>query len=953
MTEALDPWQERLERHFSELSASREETGLPVFALEHGLCDDELAEIAELLRRALRSGQRLRTHWLAWVIHATEQGYGYEDLEYWISFEENMPHWRQRGSPQLLKSFFSNFQRTYNGVTPSGRWAEWFSIISWPITHAILPRYLQWQFARILFESSHDLARLYDADALTVGQVLANNAWDTTPRFRVFLEQQRLAGRIVLALFNQGTPQFQSPIFAPTLARIVSDLEKVRDAGEWLREARRTIADRLHGLDTSRPWSTGDTRLERPRTRPDLPSLRPSLLLRRTSARNWSVVMEVPSFNAVARLNPALGAFLKHARCKLAGTPDTWLPGGWTLFGAQKRVMKNWPADGVSMIQFERSDSTLDNILRGECRFPAGPVWLFHIGADGLAREIIGRSLRPEQRYVLISRTALRTSLAFVSPATIDCVGASAVEISVPDFVSPEDTAELQGMGLQVARNIRLWPAGLCVRNWDGDGHGDWLSTETPCFGIVHDHAVDEYYIRLDSGTETLIKGGAANRPIFIQLDPLAPGKHVVAVRARRVGIPTTPQNLRDLEGRIELKVRDPSPWTPGTTSHSGLSITIEPPDPSLDSFWEGSVGVSVLGPEGRCVICAMSLTGRDGSGVLSEVIGNFDLPVTTSNWFHRFKRFAGDEKRAWKYLEAATGQFTIKGEELGEFTLRLDRERKPIRWVCRTDHHETHVRLIDDTGREAQPQAELFSFQRPTTPQPLDVSDTTQDIIVQNPGGLFLARQGDHRDGIVITSSRAAGNFRDLIVEPKAAEIDALTTDHQKLLYLATLWQQARLAGPLANNQRDCIVQHLLTRLYRGLCGERWGRAEISFIRNPKSPNALQELERAVCEVPGFRVILRREFTKMNDGLDTGVKWFCDKAKRYGVNSDFELCTFALRFASFPFGIAEAYGGKFDDLMSMIKSDPTVLRGARLVVLLCVSNDTRKSMLSLPGWPW
>lgn len=88
-------------------------------------------------------------------------------------------------------------------------------------------------------------------------------------------------------------------------------------------------------------------------------------------------------------------------------------------------------------------------------------------------------------------------------------------------------------------------------------------------------------------------------------------------------------------------------------------------------------------------------------------------------------------------------------------------------------------------------------------------------------------------------------------------------------------------------------------------MCGEQWGRVENDFIRSPKSPHALQELERAVCEVPGFRVVLRREFIKMNGGLDVGVKWFCDKANRYGVNSDTELCTFALRFASFPFGIS------------------------------------------------
>src|SRR5207248_2883646 len=76
-------------------------------------------------------------------------------------------------------------------------------------------------------------------------------AWDATSRFQEFLEQQELAGRIVLALLGKGTVRGQSPIYAPTLERTVADLVKVRSAGEYLKEARRIVADRLHGLDRS------------------------------------------------------------------------------------------------------------------------------------------------------------------------------------------------------------------------------------------------------------------------------------------------------------------------------------------------------------------------------------------------------------------------------------------------------------------------------------------------------------------------------------------------------------------------------------------------------------------------------------------------------------------------------------------------------------------------------
>ena len=38
----LEEWQERLERHFENLARLREGSGFPIFALEHGLNDEEI-----------------------------------------------------------------------------------------------------------------------------------------------------------------------------------------------------------------------------------------------------------------------------------------------------------------------------------------------------------------------------------------------------------------------------------------------------------------------------------------------------------------------------------------------------------------------------------------------------------------------------------------------------------------------------------------------------------------------------------------------------------------------------------------------------------------------------------------------------------------------------------------------------------------------------------------------
>jgi hypothetical protein len=601
------------------------------------------------------------------------------------------------------------------------------------------------------------------------------------------------------------------------------------------------------------------------------------------------------------------------------------------------------------MIVFERQNAALENILRGECRFSQGPVWVFRIGADDLAHEITGRTVRPGQRYVFISREPLATSISYATPTNIECDGASGTFLQVPDSMPPHEAAALHKLGVEVVRNIRLWPAGLCVRNWDGEGHGDWLSTDSPCFGIAHDHAVDEYFVSLNNGPGLRIEGMRASEPTFVRLQPLPPGRHEISVRAKRIGLPVGSAALRDLEGKIELKVRDPAPWKPGTTSYSGLAVTIDPPDPSLESFWEGNVRVSVLGPDGHDVSCSIALTGRNGAPILSQDIGKFDLPITGSNWLKRFKQFANDDSRAWKYLEASKGRFVIKAEELGEYTLQLERDAKPVRWICRITPQTANVRLVDDTGQESMAEATFFPFKSPGAVQQLDSAAAMSGMTVAEPGGLFLAHQGEFKDILIVSSSKNASGFADLIVTP---DLQGMGSDIPRLLTLIEVWSQARIAGPLAENRREHILHCLLERLYTTLYGSRWAHAEATFFRAPQSPN-YDQLERAIEGRASFPAALRHNSTQMSQGTTVAAKWFAEAASRYEVCTDAKLCTFALRLASCPVGLNAAYGEEVTTLLGSISDLPVLMRGARYLSLLSIAADRDEPTPYLPRWVW
>jgi hypothetical protein len=956
MAMTLDQWQQRLESHFAHLAATKAISGVPLFALEHGLTDDEFEEIQSLLHSLLTDGWKLGRYWLVWVVYATELGYDYDGGEYWPSFEQRTPRWREAVTStrrNQLRTWFSKFQTTYQAVKPSGQWAEQFPIIAWPITHAILPTNLKWQFARTLYDLRYQLAHLESLSPNRVGQFLAANAWEASSRFREFLQQEELAGRIVLELLSDRTVISQSAIYPQTLERLVLDLEEVQSTREWLTETRRVVGERLKGF--GRPGAQGYRDGERGDDNKvsNAPlHIRPTLILRRSGVSTWSVVIDIPSFASAARSQPDLYALTRSSRCKITGTGDTWLPSGWLLSSSRRRVVKNWPGSGAPLVTFERPNPDLDPWIARETRLSVGSTWLCRIGGDGLAHEIAGRMVRPGRRYILLSETEITCRYSFLAPCSVDCDGIYSVVLSMPDTVSFETMTALQQLGLQVSRTVQIWPAGLSGRGFDGEGRSEWLTTESPCFGIVHDHPVDAYSLCLNNGEETLIKATGVGIPIFAKMAPLPPGRHTLLVKTRHAftpGATTSPP----AQGVITLDVREPEPWIPGTTSHAGLAISLDPENPGLDLFWHGSVGVSILGPAGHQVVCILDLKTASGKEILAEQIGTFDLPVTPSDWFKKFQPFVEDERRTWTYLEATSGRFQIRGDELGEYSLRLERDVKPVRWMCRNTSRATTVRLIDDTGGDDIVACRFFSFKNPALPVNLDAEKMMVGFDVPVPGGIFKAQHGKSQDTINVSIPPNGRGFADLLIEPDVHELESETFPIIGILDAITLWSEARLLGPLVSMRRDRIIERLVNRLYRRLCGERWAEAEATYLASSHSAFDRQKLERTVGGPNGFSLVLGREYDRMEAGTASGKHWFAGVANRYQVCGDHDLCEFALQFSSHPYELPPIPNSILNGWLLEIKQKDVLLRGARLVTLLAANRNPGPFGAVFPRWKW
>lgn len=877
----LDAFQKRLELHFASLAAKRVERGLPVFAFEHGLNTDELSEVSKLLKAALRTNYRLAKHWLVWVIYATEQGYDYDGDEYWHTFERRMPLWDRRWRP-ALRNWFGKFRKTYGGLLPIGRWANFFSIIAWPITHALLPKDLQSQLARALYSLRYQLVSRLDQSASDVGGYVARMARGGSSRFDNFLEQEELVGRIVLGLLDHRTAGEGSAILPQALKRIVRDLEEARNARQWLHDTRKAVeVARMRGTarnlggGAAAATSTTGKQVERRL------SIRPVLLLRRTATDEWTPTIELPSLQPVADLSPELDEFLTRTRCTVAGSRGP-RPPGWLLQGAQRRVLESWPPTGAPVLAFLAPNPKMEHLLASEGHISPGPTWLFRVGPDGQASEMVGRLVRPGYTYVLVSTSEL-PNLTLATPTSIVCDGTKGLRLELPRILSTEQVVELKAVGFSVAQTIRVWPAGLAARGWDGEGATEWLENESPCFGIEHDHPIAEYQVRLGEGPPLTIAAKAAGVPTFIRLQPLPAGNHVLSVRVIGHSAPDT--SSQPVEGWISLSVRPPNAWVSGTIGHSGLIASSEPPEPTLDEFWEGLSQIEVLGPAGRHVTVCVELLDGSGARIVLEQIGVLTLPLGPDTWRSAFATFERREKDPWGYLAASSGRILVDGEELGTIRIPLRRDVSPVRWVWRSTNKSTQLRLVDDHDGEAPLQVSFRSFAKPLEEKPLTPIDVEAGIEPETPGGLFVASCGDQRVALVVGVRKVDGGFEGLLVEPDLTTVRRTREEALIVIKAIVAWSDARVAGAFAIERRARVLERLKECLHYVMCGANWADGERALREGRSREKAVEALIECFEQKRAFAIVLARDaakFARLPDHVRQ--REFASLAHRYAV---------------------------------------------------------------------
>lgn len=964
---SLVDWQQRLEQHFEQLR--RQRTGSvgdrPIFALEHGLAPTELSQLERDVRSHIAGSPPLKEHSLPWVVYAAEIGYRYAGDEYWQTFAAETPYWTIYGDRYWIRRRFVEFQKRFGGAQPSGKWAEQFSIICWPILHAILPTDLQQQLAKVLYEIRFSFTADLFASPIKLGHLIAARSWNANSRFRNLVQEPLLLGQIATALLLHDQQENKSLIFPSTLQRIASDLERERQARNWLLDARgRASHAQFRGLKSANATNTrlpnNEADVEVAGTTADklVPlGIEPRMILQRAEGELWDVFLEIPDLSPLLLRFPAFHEFLANSRCIVAGASESPLWLGRVLRGSQRVRMARWPRADEPLLRFERTSPQLDYILRTESFRRPGSSWLFRMAKDGRAYEMRSQSVRAGSRYIVLAAAPWEGSDTDTRPIKVKCEGVHGILIDLPESLSEEWLNRLKTLGLSQLRSIAVWPVGIPPRAWDGEGRVEWLTTDTPCLGIRSDHPIDNLAVVLDHDELSRIQFPPvpAGRDTFIGLPELPIGSHNVTFRARvNYG-----RSIEDV-GHLQVLIREPQEWVPSVTSQGLFIVLLDPNAPSFEQLWEGRVAAEIHGPAARQVNCVVTFKERQSEKPLvSKQLPTLTLPVSVKSWQEYLEKYVRDkEEFQSKYDTAHSCRIEFQAEELGRFAFECEREFVPLRWVLRSGDGGYELRIIDDSGSEGPLNVTWYKTISPDIPNQLSGTDT---IFYPPPaGGLYTAKAATFFASILVPPFEIR-RLEDLGIQSVVIAPYRANEELASLIAVAEMWAGARLPGQnllAAIRRRNDVADRLIQAAVREIAGSEWSYAETRFRRYP-GPNATSVLSRAISSKKSetaISIILERDYQDVaNLSPRERAGWFFSIATKFVSFVDSKwLCEFALRLASCSVGNwadARLQGG-----IEMLRRHAILLRAARFLVLsmaTCFQQRAAEVGPIYPGWRW
>jgi len=953
--EELGLLHQRLESHFRALRSHRDQfgPGIPIFALEHGLTDVELELLKSSVCQAVQRGRLPRHSWLPVIVYAAETGYEYSGDEYWQTFAIRTPGWIQNEDRQYIRTSFVKFADQFGGARPTGAWARHFSIICWPITHAVLPKDLQRQLVRLLFDYRTALTSDLLADPAELGSRLAARTWHYSSRFQNFAQNTDLLGQVAAALL--GDEDEESPyLLGSTLRRIVEALSAEQMARTWLRDAKSSASRvRTRGFQPHGEPRSGDAQ---PEGRPRLPRATDPGLFLRMEVGGWTAYLALPDLSVLAERLPEIHDHLNRLRVRVEGSAGAPLAHRRLLVPGQRIRLDEWPDPRMPLLQLDGSGLDAANrLLADQCVLSAGPVWLFRVREPGLAEEVKGRFVRPGHSYVLLesSDDAEGNRPSWVRPCTLVTGGVKAYDMSVPAVIGEVEIDALKALGLGVISDVDVRPAGIVPGGWDGEGAAEWLAGEEVLLAISSSREVSKCILKVDGGV-SLLDWPVDTDEIYLGLPDLTIGAHDI-----QVGL--LPDEVDDCvaEGSLSISIRAAQSRPSTGTLREGLMLLPTPIVPSLSELWDGRASVQVIGPSGAQVSVGVDLVNSKEIRLAHRQFKT-QIPIDAAGWLRLATReLRGSEELQRVYDEAEALVLTATCPELGMVQLRCERDFTPLRWVVGEDRDGPFARVVNNSETNVI-DVVRYEFETPAQTEP--VATSTDEPFRWADGGLLQARIEDFESAVILPPRvRDLDDLRRIKVVPQIASGSRTTDQAYRLVKLAHLWSSAALAAhPFAEICRRAVLGAITANLVSMIAGTRWAHLEQRGIRDDAF--TFHELQTMVGEetyqealaaaiqhhLVGWTALVPEARA---EGFASVLATY--KHRTYVEPGDKRFAEFLLRLASEPATLFEWPEDEVRESLDRVLVSPVLVRVARFLVLGIHLDEDEAAGSTYGGWLW
>jgi hypothetical protein len=925
--ETLEYFHARLHDHFAALHAQRQSLpgAPPVFALEHALPPEEVVTLQHAVVSAHRNALLARlssSWWLCLVVHAAEIGYIYDGVEFWPIYGRETPSWIDSETERdRVRRQFRKFADAYGGAIPRGAWANTFRKIAWPITHAVLPRYLQVQLARLLYDHRTGWPSYLD-DPEELGRRLHSWSRQYGERLEKFCQNTTLLGHVAVALLLSEEGEHSGYIEATTLDRLVASLNSERQSRRWLQHARLSAAStrtrNLRSTTTARP--TSRERRKPATTDPTLKVTRDDL-----GVNVWATL---PDLRPLQHLLPTVYDELRSNRATIAGVPQP-IPTGGLLYATSPVRLQSWPGAEQPFLQLARSPEAINLLLAEQCRLTSGPWWVFRHRPGQAAGEVRGKFVRPGCTYTLIAMPGTEApALPWCQPTTSTLVGADAYDLTVPAILSEDDAKALVASGISVTSSVSIQPLGLVPSDWDGESTARWPFGEPVLLRINAQHAPANCRLTIN-GDPFYVTWPTGEPEIFIALDNLAAGTHLVNF--------TTGAQDGEVSNDGELLITiTETGATAGNSAGEGVRLRASPAQPSLAELFDGRSTIDVDGPNGVTAdLCVTLYDAKDR--ILATQHRNLTLPVVADQWRKLLVSLRQSPELARTYDLADRAEITINRSGVGFARLSCERGFRPFRWVIEKRHRDSgySARLIDRTDGESV-NVTFYSVEQPMAGQAIAAHDVFDG---PSRGGLLIASDGEATLGQIVPPDPNA-MIRIGPVTPTIRLGTKSIVEVNKILRMHRHWKDAELpAHPFGVRERDRVLESIVHATVALLAPGKWTVFEQQLASSGTEP----DLDKAQSLI-GDSAVQREAAQNIASNLwrwDTAAALttgFADAiagltaASR--LNSARRVASFLLQLVTSPGDLLDWEEGERQALLQSVLTDPVLVRVARFAIL-------------------